>query len=369
MQTITVTHPSGSYPIYLGEGALTQTGPRLAELGYQGCCAVVTNQPVGRHHAEPLLASLRAAGFEPTCLTIPDGEQNKTLATVADLYPQLVEAKLDRRSPIIALGGGVLGDTVGFAAATYLRGVPFAQIPTTLLAMVDASVGGKVGVDLPQGKNLVGAFKQPEMVVIDPAVLSTLPPAELRAGMAEVVKHGVIDSPVLFAELEERSRGAEAQGSRGEINLLSLLLTPYSLLPTAITVKVRVVQEDPFEQGRRAVLNLGHTFGHAFERLANFELRHGEGVAMGTVCAARLATRLGLCSAETTQRIVTLLDRLGLPTEPPPYPPAEVWAAMGADKKRQGNTLRFILPRAIGDVDIFDNVAREDVAAILTFNV
>ncbi|GAB4447161.1 MAG: 3-dehydroquinate synthase [Anaerolineae bacterium] len=368
MQTITVTHPSGSYPIFLGEGALAQTGPRLAELGYQGRCAVVTNQPVGRHHAEPLLASLRAAGLEPACLTIPDGEQNKTLTTVADLYPQLVEAKLDRRSPIIALGGGVLGDTVGFAAATYLRGVPFVQIPTTLLAMVDASVGGKVGVDLPQGKNLVGAFKQPEMVVIDPAVLSTLPPAELRAGMAEVVKHGVIDSPALFEALEERSRGAEEQGSRGEI-FSSFILHPSSFLYEAISVKVRIVQEDPFEQGRRAVLNLGHTFGHAFERLANFELRHGEGVAMGTVCAARLATRMGLCSAETTQRIVNLLDRLGLPTEPPSYPPAEVWAAMGADKKRQGNTLRFILPRAIGQVDIFDNVAREDVAAILTVNV
>ncbi len=358
MQTITVAHPAGSYPIYLGEGALAQTGSRLAELGYKGRCAVVTNEPVGRHHAEPLLASLHRAGFEPVRLIIPDGESFKTLATVADLYPQLVEVKLDRRSPIIALGGGVLGDTVGFAAATYLRGVPFVQIPTTLLAVADASVGGKVGVDLPQGKNLVGAFKQPEMVVIDPGVLVTLPPAEFRAGLAEVVKSGIIGSPELFKALEERSRA--------ETDLSSLLLTPYSLLPQIIGVKVRVVQEDPFEQGRRAVLNLGHTFGHAFERLANFELRHGEGVAMGLVCAARLATRLGYCSAEASERIIVLLDRLGLPTQAPAYPPAEVWAAMGADKKRQGNTLRFILPRAIGEVDIFDNVAQEDVIAVLT---
>lgn len=366
MQTITVTHPSGSYPIYLGEGGLAQTGPYLAELGYRGRCAVVSNEPVGQHHAEPLLASLAQAGFEPIYLTIPDGEPFKTLATVADLYSQLVEARLDRRSPIVALGGGVLGDTVGFAAATYLRGVPLVQIPTTLLAMVDASVGGKVGVDLPQGKNLVGAFKQPEMVIIDPQVLTTLPPAEFRAGMAEMVKHGIIDSPTLFEALEERSRGAEAQRRRGDINLSSLLLTPYSLLPESIGVKVRVVQEDPFEQGRRAVLNLGHTFGHAFERLANFEIRHGEGVAMGLVCAARLAVRLGHCAEETAARIIALLARLGLPTTPPPYPPAEIWAAMGADKKRQGNRLRFILPRAIGDVDIFDDVAREDVEAILT---
>lgn len=373
MQTITVTHPNGSYPIYLGEGTLSQTGRYLADLGYRGRCAVVSNEPVGRHHAEPLLTSLRRAGFEPVYLTIPDGEPFKTLDTIAGLYGPLVEAKLDRRSPIIALGGGVLGDTVGFAAATYLRGVPFVQIPTTLLAMVDASVGGKVGVDLPQGKNLVGAFKQPEMVVIDPAVLATLPPAEFRAGMAEMVKHGIIDGPALFEALEERSRGAaptggfaQEQGSREDINLSSFLLTPYSLLPESIGVKVRVVQEDPFEQGRRAVLNLGHTFGHAFERLANFEIRHGEGVAMGLVCAARLAVRLGYCAEETAARIVTLLNRLGLPTEPSPYSPAEVWAAMGSDKKRQGNTLRFILPCAIGQVDIFDNVAREDVEAILT---
>lgn len=360
MQIITVTHPNGSYPIYLGEGGLSQTGQFLAESGYRGRCAVVSNELVGRHHAEPLLASLRQADFEPTYLTIPDGEPFKTLATVAGLYGHLVEARLDRRSPIIALGGGVLGDTVGFAAATYLRGVPFVQIPTTLLAMVDASVGGKVGVDLPQGKNLVGAFKQPEMVVIDLAVLVTLPPAEFRAGLAEMVKHGIIDSPELFEALEKRSRG--------EINLSSLLLTPRfaSLLPESIGVKVRVVQEDPFEQGRRAVLNLGHTFGHAFERLANFEIRHGEGVAMGLVCAARLAARLEYCAEETAARIITLLNRLGLPTEPPAYPPADIWAAMGADKKRQGNTLRFILPRAIGQVDIFDNVAREDVEAILT---
>jgi 3-dehydroquinate synthetase len=206
------------------------------------------------------------------------------------------------------------------------------------------------------------------MVVIDPNVLTTLPPAEFRAGMAEVVKHGIIDSPALFTALEEKCRGAGEQGGRGGINFYSLLLTPYSLLPETISVKVRVVQEDPFEQGRRAVLNLGHTFGHAFERLANFELRHGEGVAMGLACAARLATQLGYCSAETTTRIITLLERLGLPTQPPPYPPAEVWTAMGADKKRQGNTLRFILPRAIGDVDIFSDVAREDVEAILKGN-
>ncbi len=347
MNVINVTHPTGRYPIYLGAGALAKTGQRLAELGYGGRCAVVTNKTVGRYHAEALLESLRATGFSPTRMDIPDGEEFKTLATVAELYGRLVEAKLDRRSPVIALGGGVLGDTAGFAAASYLRGVPLAQIPSTLLAMVDSSVGGKTGVDLPQGKNLVGAFKQPELVVIDPDVLDTLPPAEFRAGLGEVVKHGIIDAPDLFAALENN------QYERAW------------MLSEAIKVKVRVVQEDPFEQGWRAVLNLGHTFGHAFERLANFEMRHGEAVAIGLVCAARLANRLGHCSGDTTERIIALLNQLKLPTQPPPFTPAEVWAAMATDKKRQGSTLRFILPRAIGEVDIFQDIAEADVKAIL----
>jgi 3-dehydroquinate synthetase len=216
--------------------------------------------------------------------------------------------------------------------------------------MVDSSVGGKTGVDLPQGKNLVGAFKQPELVLIDPGVLATLPEAEFRAGMAEVVKHGIIDAPALFAALEQ-----------GQYELAWLL-------DEAVQVKVRVVEADPFEQGRRAILNLGHTFGHAFEQLSDFRLRHGEGVAIGTACAARLATRLGYCAAETTERIIALLERLNLPVRPPAYPAADVLAVMATDKKRQGNTLRFILPRAIGEVDIFANVAREDVEAVLESN-
>ena len=347
MNIINVSHPTGSYPIYLDKGVLTKTGQYLADLGYSGRCAVITNETVGPLHAEPLLTSLREAGFEPTRIDIPDGEQFKTLGTVAGLYERLVEAKLDRRSPIIALGGGAVGDMAGFTAASYMRGVPFAQIPTSLLSMVDASVGGKTGVDLPHGKNLVGAFKQPEMVIIDPDVLSTLPEVEFRAGLAEVVKHGIIDAPQLFAALEKE-----------QYDLGWMLFE-------AINVKVRVVQEDPFEQGRRAVLNLGHTFGHAFEQLSHYEIRHGEGVAMGLACAARLAARLGHCSGDTSERIIALLDQLGLPFAPPAYAFTEVWAAMFTDKKRQGNTLRFILPRAIGDVDIFDNVTEGNVRSIL----
>lgn len=347
MHTITVSHPNGKYPILIGEGLLAQAGDLLVRAGFQGRCAVVTNPTVGRHYADPLLTGLQAAGLDPVRIDIPDGEPYKTLDTVAQLYRNLVEAGLDRRSPILALGGGVLGDTAGFAAATYLRGVPLVQIPTTLLAMVDSSVGGKTGVDLPQGKNLVGAFKQPEMVLVDPAVLATLPAAEFRAGMAEVIKHGIIDAPALFESLEA--------GRYDQTWMLA----------EAIQVKVRVVQEDPFEQGRRAVLNLGHTFGHAFERLSDYTIRHGEAVAMGTVCAARLAVRLDLCPPDTADRITRLLARTGLPTEPPPYAPDEVLAAMATDKKRRGRQLRFVLPRGIGDVDVFADIPEAEVKAVL----
>ena len=213
--------------------------------------------------------------------------------------------------------------------------------------MVDASVGGKTGVDLPQGKNLVGAFKQPEMVIIDSAVLNTLPTAEFRSGLAEVVKHGIIAGPELFSALDD-----------GNFTL------PW-MLSEAVKVKVAVVQEDPFEQGRRAMLNLGHTFGHAFETLSDFQLRHGEGVAMGLACAARLSVELGHASNDTADAIITLLERLDLPAIPPAYPPDAVWRAMGADKKKEAGRLRFVLPRNIGDVDIFADVPESAVKGVL----
>ena len=347
MQTIQVKTPTSHYPIFLGEDILNDMGKLIKNLGFSGPCALVTNPTVGQHHAEPALQSLSNYGFKPTLCQIPDGEQYKTLETVASLYDQFLTVALERKSPIIALGGGVLGDITGFAAATYLRGVPFIQIPTTLLAMVDASVGGKTGVDLPQGKNLVGAFKQPELVLVDSAVLSTLPAPEFRAGLAEVIKHGIIDNPELFAKLHT-----------GDFDLLWMLTE-------AIKVKVQVVQEDPFEQGRRATLNLGHTFGHAFEQISNFQLRHGEGVAMGLVCAARLAVELGHCQAETLTQIINLIEHVGLPTQSPAYDADTVWQVMHTDKKKQAGRLRFILPRKIGVVDIFNDVPESAVKAIL----
>ena len=293
---------------------------------------------VAPHHGERLAESLRRAGYEPTLCLVPEGEQHKTLANIAALYDQFLAAGLDRRSPIIALGGGVIGDMTGFAAATYLRGTPFVQIPTTLLSMVDASVGGKTGVDLPQGKNLVGAFKQPHVVIIDVNVLETLPAAEFRSGLAEVIKHGLIGAPDLFLQFE-------AQGPTS----LNQLVTE------AVRVKIKVVEEDPFEQGRRAVLNLGHTFGHAIEQVSNFSIRHGEGVAVGMVAATHMAAAIGRCDPSLVGRVRTVLERVGLPVQLPGYDLEAVVEAMGHDKKRAGKTLRFIIPQGVGDVVIIDN--------------
>lgn len=346
---IAVSYPGGSYDIVIGDGALTELGQRMlsADL-HPGRCAVVSNPAIAAAHAARLVEGLAAAGFDPAVVEIPNGEAHKTLATVAGLYDAFVAAGLDRRSPVIALGGGVVGDVAGFAAATYLRGVPFVQVPTTLLSMVDASVGGKTGVDLPQGKNLVGAFKQPALVLIDPETLHTLPSDEFRSGLAEVIKHGMIDDPGLFEVMEGRA-----------------VLPLSELVTRAVRVKVAVVQEDPFEQGRRAVLNLGHTFGHAFETLSGYQLRHGEGVSIGLAAATRLAARLALCEPALVERVESALDRLGLPVRAPGFAPGEIMAAMGADKKRVGRRLRFVLPRAVGDVDVFDDVAAGDIVHTL----
>ncbi len=351
MTRITVRNPEGSYHLCIGEGLLSQAGQLLYNRQLRpGPVAIVTNPMIAEHpHAATLMRSLGDAGYEPHLCLVPEGEQHKTLATVATLYDQFLAAKLDRRSAVIALGGGVVGDMAGFAAASYLRGVPFVQIPTSLLAMVDASVGGKTGVDLPQGKNLVGAFKQPHLVVLDTATLQSLPPAEFRSGLAEVIKHGIIGAPELFRQFEEE----------GPTSLTHLVAD-------AVRVKVEVVEEDPYEQGRRATLNLGHTFGHALEQVSHFSIRHGEGVAVGTVAAANMAVALGRCEATLAARIRAVLERAGLPVQLAGYDPDAVLRAMGHDKKRSGKTLRFILPQAIGDVVMVDDPGGDTVRAALS---
>jgi 3-dehydroquinate synthase len=349
--TLMVQHPNGSYPIHLGRGLLGRTGDVLRAAGVPagGRVALVSNTVVAPLYAHQVKDALRAAGLDPFLCSLPDGEEHKTLNSVASLYDQFLTGQLDRSGTVLALGGGVTGDTAGFAAATFMRGVRFAQIPTTVLSMADASVGGKTGVDLPQGKNLVGAFKQPAAVVIDPEVLATLPAEEVRSGMAEVIKHGVISDPQHFAALESGPNGP---------------LSPQILAQT-VQVKIAVVEDDPYEHGRRATLNLGHTVGHGLEKLSQFHLRHGEAVAIGMAAAARIAAEIGWADHALIERIETALTAWDLPTRCPPFPVDQIWAAMAHDKKRQGRGLRWVLPRAIGRVEISEEVPPAVVHTVL----
>jgi 3-dehydroquinate synthase len=287
-------------------------------------------------------------------LEAPDGEAYKTLATVSNLYAGLAAARAGRDEPVVALGGGVIGDMAGFVAATWLRGVPVVQIPTSLLAMVDASVGGKVAVDLPQGKNLVGAFKQPCLVLADTATLATLPAAQLRCGLAEIIKAGLIADPALFAGFEAAS--GEAAQAGGELLIRRVA--------ASVRVKARIVSRDPFEQGDRAWLNLGHTFGHALELLSGFTLLHGEAVAIGTVAAAELSLRLGLCSPDLPARVRRAMAGQGLPAAHR-FDPSAALAAMGTDKKRRGGRLRFVVIEAPGRVRVAEDAPEGDVLAAL----
>ena len=358
---LTLSAPDGAYPIFVQAGLLAQVGAILSEQGHVSSrCALVTNPRVGRLYAAHVVESLREAGFDPHVIEIPEGEQYKTLDTVSKVYSRLIDAQLDRRSIVFALGGGVIGDLTGFVAATFLRGVPFVQLPTTLLAMVDASIGGKVAVDHPRGKNLIGAFKQPMAVVADPNALDSLPEAEWRAGMAEVVKHGMIVGAELFGQLESMKPKSKVRGRTPKGRGVG------DWLVRAMQVKVDVVSRDPFEQGVRAKLNLGHTCGHALEKLSNYQMRHGDAVAIGLVCATRLAARLGLCDGGLLPRVENLLGALGLPTHVPSEMPVKaILDAMTTDKKRVNGQLRFVLPRALGDVFIADNIAQQEIMAAI----
>jgi 3-dehydroquinate synthase len=357
-ERLPVVHPEGQYDVVIGSGLLPEA---LALAGGDGPldparAAVVTDDGAGPHHAARL-------GPVATVITLPAGEQHKTLDSVRLIYDRLLAAGLDRAAVLFGLGGGVVGDMAGFAAATYLRGVGFALCPTSLLAMVDASVGGKTGVDLPQGKNLVGAFKQPVAVIADIATLGTLPAAEFTAGLAEVAKSGLIADPVLWQRLmiEEWTR-APAAYLADPLARMGL----QTLVAQTVRVKRDVVEEDPFERSRRAALNLGHTFGHAIEQVSGYTIRHGEAVAMGLVGASRLSARLGHCSPSLPNLVEAVLARLGLPTHTPPGMDVEaVYAAMFTDKKKRAGRLRFVLLRDIGDVFISDDVAEAAVLETL----
>ena len=290
-ERITVKSPSNEYDIVIESGILKKFAPESYRL--DGRVVVATNTTIAPLHGQQLTQRLPNA----TMVMMQDGEQYKNLETVNQMYSDFVDAGLDRSGTVAALGGGVVGDTAGFAAASYMRGVRLVQIPTTLLSMVDSSVGGKVGVDIPQGKNLVGAFKQPDMVLIDTDVLSTLPPKEWRCGMAEVIKHGFLaDEGLLDTDLHVPERAEE-------------------MVTRAVQVKVDVVEEDPFEHGIRAHLNLGHTFAHAIEQVTQYAWAHGDAVGVGLLAAAKLSYALDLCDKALVEQVDEILAKIGLPRQ------------------------------------------------------
>ncbi|MBW4436122.1 MAG: 3-dehydroquinate synthase [Pleurocapsa minor GSE-CHR-MK-17-07R] len=360
MVTLPVNNPEGRYDILIEPGLVRRLAPVAEKLGLTGRVAVVANETVGPLYGETIARALPNA----TLITIPDGEQYKTLATVEKLYGDFVAAGLDRSSTVIALGGGVTGDTVGFAAASYMRGVRLIQWPTSLLAIVDSSVGAKVGVDLPQGKNLVGAFKQPEHVLIDPTVLPTLPERELRCGMAEAIKHGLIADSGLVEEIIALHSPPHWLDDR-MMNSASYFEALAGLLPRMIQVKINVVQEDPYEKGIRAHLNLGHTFAHAIERVSGYAWPHGEAVGVGLIAAALLSLRVGLCSTETIDTVRTALRAVALPMTTRGMDPDAIYQAMATDKKWQAGKSRFVLLKGVGKPVVREGVPADDVLAVL----
>jgi 3-dehydroquinate synthase len=354
---VRVALPQRAYDVLIEPGSLERLGEQVRAGAPHARCALVADSAVAPLWGAAARAALERAGYDVVRVELPSGESHKTLATVARVYDALLAAKLERGAPLIALGGGVTGDLAGFAATTYLRGIPLVQVPTTLLAMVDSSVGGKVGVNVPQGKNLIGAFWQPVRVVIDPLLLRTLPARELRCGLAECIKHGVIRDASLFEFIAARIEALAALDPAALVELVR----------RNVAIKAAVVVEDETETGVRAHLNFGHTFGHAIEATVGYgEILHGEAVALGMIAASVLAARIGLCGAELPERVRALVAAAGLPVRAA-LPADEVLeAAMGHDKKVAAGRVRFVLPEAIGRVAIRDDVPSEQVRSAWT---
>ena len=350
MNTVTVDLGQRSYNILIEEQLLDKAGSCIAALCPQGATAIVTNTTVAPLYAARLAAALTNSGFTTVVIELPDGENFKTLDQLQHIYSSMLTAGLDRQSLLLALGGGVIGDMTGFAAATYMRGVPFIQIPTTLLAQVDSSVGGKTGVNLPEGKNLVGAFHQPRMVLIDPQVLRTLPARQLQSGTAEVVKSAVIHDAKFFEYLEQATSGIAG----ADLTVLQ------NVIATCCRIKASITSQDETEQGMRAFLNFGHTIGHAIETLTGYATyTHGEAVAIGMAASAQLSCRLGFCSKHDAERLIALLQNVGLPTALPCFSAADYMEAILKDKKKMADTLKMIFMREIGTVFIRITTAQE----------
>ena len=356
---IDVTLPHTSYSIVISPNSLDKLGSHLNSLPLGQKILVISNPEIFSHYGETVINSLKEAGFKVFEYLIPAGETYKTLDSISEIYDTALKHRLERSSTLLALGGGVIGDMTGFAAATWLRGINFVQVPTSLLAMVDASIGGKTGVNHPQGKNLIGAFYQPRLVFIDPIVLKTLPVREFRAGMAEVIKYGVIWSQELFNQLEAQKILDSLDNVKSEVI--------QEIITKSCQAKVEVVSQDEKEAGIRAILNYGHTIGHAIESLTGYsQINHGEAVAVGMVAAGKIAVKLGMWPEEKTQRQKNLIKQAALPVSiNSNLKSQEILESLQLDKKVKAGKVRFILPTDIGQVEIRDNIPPEVIKTVL----
>jgi 3-dehydroquinate synthase len=341
--------------ILIGKQLLPRTGKRCQALALSGQCALISDSNVARLFAYRVKKSLTSSGFRATLITIPAGETSKTLKQVGSICDRMIAAGLDRQSFVIGLGGGMIGDISGFVAAIYHRGVPHVQIPTTLLAMVDSSIGGKTGVDTRAGKNLIGAFHQPSLVIDDLDVLKTLPRRQFNQGFAEIIKHAIIADPKMFRML--KSWDASSRLASGALAL-------QSLIKRNVQIKSRIIAQDERDRtGQRALLNFGHTVGHAIERAGNYrKFLHGEAVSLGIVAASAISVKKAGLRPDQRAAIVDLLGQFGLPTRlPPNFPRKKILEAVNFDKKFEGGKIRFVVTPRIGVAYVADNVTLEDI--------
>ena len=355
MRKIELKLESRNYQILIGSGLLGQACNLLEEVGFSGKLVIITNPIVQGLYGRALKQSLLTEGFKVTVLLVADGEEQKSLETAGRLYGELTESYAERTTPILALGGGVIGDLAGFVAATYLRGVPLVQMPTTLLAQVDSSIGGKVAVNHGKLKNKIGAFYQPRLVISDTATLKTLPAKEFANGMAEVIKSAVIKDSEFFAFIET---------NLDKIKKLDDAALEEVVFHSA-GVKADVVAQDELDTGPRNILNFGHTVGHAIETVSDFEIGHGQAIALGMMAAARIAQRMGLFDNGELARLKDVIDGAGLPVAMPRLDTAKIIQAIKHDKKVVAGKVRFVLPRAIGNVFITDEVSLSMVKEVL----
>lgn len=353
MAEIQVNLGERTYAIYVGEGLLKDTGKMLIRLkGIGKKTVVITDTTVGKLYGDLVTSSLKEEGFQPFLLRIPPGEKEKSWERVNDLYDRLVDLHLERTSLIIALGGGVIGDLAGFVASTFLRGIPYAQLPTTLLAQVDSSVGGKVAINHPRGKNLIGSFYQPRVVISDLRTLATLPDREFLSGLAEIIKYGVIRDRNLFFFLRENMDKIK----RHDLPSLEKAVT------RSCQIKAEVVEKDEREEGLRAILNYGHTIGHAIEAATGYSrFTHGEAVALGMVCAGKISLKMGMLEYQEYDFQKGLLQEAGLPTVLSDVDRKKIMESMSLDKKIRDGKSRFVLARRMGEVAICDSVKEEIV--------